>query len=803
MAATSLAKLLIVDDEADQMKALCNTLEQEGYATTGFTSANMALAALREQEFDLVLTDLMMPEMDGIVLLRRALEIDPNLVSIIMTGHGTIDTAVEAMKVGALDYILKPFKLSAILPVLGRALAVRRLRMENIQLREAVGIYEVSMAIAFALDFNTVLQKVADAAFQQSQASEVSILLPTRDGKELRVAAARGQNAEAIQGKRVPISDTLSGWVAHSRELLSKPDEIIGVQPPFAPPLREITSGISIPMLTGGRLVGILNFTSACPHRPIGLGQVKALNILASATASALEAASLLEQVRAAEQRYRRLAENAADIVFRYELHPRQCFAYVNPVVAAITGYSPEEHYADPDLLFKIVYPEDRPLVEAMRRGSFPNGNTATLRWVHKNGGVIWIEQRIVLVQDHTARLVAIEGIARDITERKNLEEQLRQSQKMEAVGRLAGGVAHDFNNMLTAILGYSDLVLNQLSPTDSLCTDIEEIKKAGERATSLTTQLLAFSRKQILQPKVLELNERVADTDKMLQRLIGEDIELITSLDPALGRVKADPGQIEQILLNLAVNARDAMPEGGKLTIETANVDLDQAYARGHVAVQPGPYVMLSVSDTGFGISPEVQARMFEPFFTTKEQGKGTGLGLSTVYGIVKQSGGNIWVYSEPGRGTSFKIYLPRVKEELTRVEMAIPVSQKTQGSETIMLVEDEATIRSLMCTILQGRGYTVLEAGHGPQALQISESHSGPIHLMVTDVIMPQMSVREFTQKMSQLRPRMKILFASGYSDDAIVHHGVLEEGTNFIQKPFSVADLTTKVREVLDAK
>ncbi len=803
MAAIPVAKLLIVDDETEQMKALCNTLEQEGYAPTGFTSANRALAALRDQEFDLVLTDLMMPEMDGIAFLRTALVTDPNLVGVVMTGHGTIDTAVQAMKAGALDYILKPFKLSAILPVLGRALAVRQLRLENIQLREAVGIYEVSMAIAFALDFNTVLQKVADAAFQQSQAGDVSILLPTRDGKELRVAAARGQDADRLQGKRVPISDTLSGWVAHSRELLSKPDEIIDVQPAFAPPLREITSGISIPMLTGGRLVGILNFSSARPQRPIGLGQVKALNILASAAASALEAVSLLEQVRAAEQRYRRLAENAADIVFRYELHPQQCFAYVNPVVTAITGYSPEEHYADPDLAFKIVHPEDRPLLETMRRGEFPSGSTATLRWVHKKGTVIWIEQRIVLVHDQTGRLVAIEGIARDITERKHLEEQLRQSQKMEAIGQLAGGVAHDFNNLLTAILGYSDLLLSQLNPSDSLCTDVEEIKKAGERASSLTKQLLAFSRKQILQPRVLELNETVTDTDKMLQRLIGEDIELIISLDPALGRVKADPGQIEQILLNLVVNARDAMPEGGKLTIETANVDLDQAYARDHVAVQAGPYVMLAVSDTGCGMSPEVQAQIFEPFFTTKELGKGTGLGLSTVYGIVKQSGGNIWVYSELGRGTSFKIYLPRVDEEVTTIERALPGSKKTQGSETIILVEDETTIRSLMRTILQGRGYTVLEACHGPEALQISQSHRGPIDLMVADVVMPQMSVREFTQRMAELRPETKVLFASGYSDDAIVRHGVLEEGVNFIQKPFSVAGLTKKVREVLDAR
>jgi PAS domain S-box-containing protein len=801
MSTHSVAKLLIVDDEAAQMKALCNTLENEGYAPTGFTSANKGLAVLREQEFDLVLTDLMMPEMDGIALLRAALEIDDNLVGVVMTGQGTIDTAVEAMKAGALDYILKPFKLSSILPVLSRALAVRRLRMENIQLRETVGIHELSMAVASGLDFDTILQKVADAAIQQTQASEVSILLPTREGKELRVAVARGQNAERIQGRRVPISDALSGWVAHSRELLSKPDDLTDVHHVFAPPLREITSGISIPMLTGGRLVGILNFTSARPQRHIALGQVKALNILASAAASALEGASLLDQLRAAEQRYRRLAENAPDIVFRYELHPRRRFDYVSPAVAAVTGYSPEECYADPDLPFRIVRPEDQQRLETIFKGDFSSGGAVTLQCVHKNGTLIWIEQRSMSVQDAAGQLVAIEGIARDITERKNLEEQFRQAQKMEAVGQLAGGVAHDFNNLLTAIIGYSDILLNGLGESDPMRPDIFEIKKAGERAATLTSQLLAFSRKQVLQPKVLDLNEAVADMEKILRRLIGEDIDLVTCPDPALGRVKADPGGIEQIILNLAVNARDAMPEGGKLTIETANVELDESYARGHVTVQPGPYVMLAVSDNGIGMTPETQAHIFEPFFTTKGAGKGTGLGLSTIYGIVKQSGGNIWVYSELGGGTAFKIYLPLVEEALTPVEVSTPEDASRQGSETILLVEDDEVIRKLVYMILLEHGYTVLVTCNGSEALEISEQHPDPIHLMLTDVVMPQLTVRELTESLARMRPETRVLYVSGYTDDAIVHHGVLGEGMNFMPKPFTVDALLRKVREVLD--
>src|SRR5262249_6414474 len=457
---------------------------------------------------------------------------------------------------------------------------------------------------------------------------------------------------------------------------------------------------------------------------------------------------------------------------------------------------------ADPDLAFKIVHPEDRPLLETMRRGEFPSGSTATLRWVHKKGAVIWIEQRIVLVHDQTGRLVAIEGIARDITERKHLEEQLRQSQKMEAIGQLAGGVAHDFNNLLTAILGYSDLLLSQLNPSDSLCTDIEEIKRAGERASSLTKQLLAFSRKQILQPRVLELNETVADTDKMLQRLIGEDIELVISLDPALGRVKADPGQIEQILLNLAVNARDAMPEGGKLTIETANVDLDQAYARDHVAVQAGPYVMLAVSDTGCGMSSEVQAQIFEPFFTTKDQGKGTGLGLSTVYGIVKQSGGHIEVKSELGRGTSFQIYLPAVAEPadpLSKLRAGPPI---VRGTETILLVEADALVRNLAREILTALGYRVLAATDGFEALRVQAQEQGPIHLLVTDVLMPHMNGPQLAKRLQQVLPDIGVLFLSGYTADAAVRQGLRAEAA-FLQKPFSPDALARKTRDVLDRR
>ena len=378
--------------------------------------------------------------------------------------------------------------------------------------------------------------------------------------------------------------------------------------------------------------------------------------------------------------------------------------------------------------------------------------------------------------------------------------EQLRQSQKMEAVGQLAGGIAHDFNNLLTAITGYSELSLRRLQAEDPLHRNIKEIKKAGERAASLTRQLLAFSRKQVLQPKVLALNSIISDVEKMLRRLIGEDIELRTVLEPQLGSVKADPGQIEQVLLNLAVNARDAMPQGGKLTIETANVYLDGEYAAQHIAVKPGHYVMLAVSDTGCGMDEKTQARIFEPFFTTKEAGKGTGLGLSTVYGIVKQSGGNIWVYSEVGRGTTFKVYLPRVDEGAQEHMRSAEPEDAVPGTGVILLAEDEHMVRKLAREVLEMCGYKVLEAANGGAALLICERHQESIDLLITDVIMPEMGGRELATRLSQLRPEMKVLYMSGYTDNAIVHQGVLDEGANFIQKPFSPQTLASKIREVL---
>jgi len=392
--------------------------------------------------------------------------------------------------------------------------------------------------------------------------------------------------------------------------------------------------------------------------------------------------------------------------------------------------------------------------------------------------------------------------MALDITDRKQLEEQLRQAQKMEAVGRLAGGIAHDFNNLLMVIQGYADLLAERLPEGNSLRRNAEQIQTASQRATSLTRQLLAFSRKQMLAPKVLNVQAVVADMEKILRRLIGEDVQLETSSAPDLGLVKADRSQIEQVILNLAVNARDAMPEGGRLTIETANAELDASFAHPPAVLAPGKYVMLAVTDNGCGMDTETQTHIFEPFFTTKEKGKGTGLGLATVYGIVKQSGGYVWVYSEPGRGTSFKVYLPRIEEETAVPSLEPPPQFRAtpRGSETVLLVEDEKGVRELAREYLQMIGYNVIEAENGYAALELASMHAGKIHLLMTDVVMPGISGRELSERVKTVRPDIQVLYMSGYADQAVVHHGILKSDAVLLQKPFTLSALALKLREIL---
>jgi PAS domain S-box-containing protein len=1491
---TTIGKILVLDDEGELKNILVEALTSHGYETTGFTSGVDALAVLRQEAFDILLTDLMMPAMDGITLVKEALLIDPNMVPIMMTGQGTIQTAVDAMKVGTFDYVLKPFRIQTMLPVLTRAMNTRHLRLENVQLREAVAIHELSETIAFTLDPKTVLSKLADAALQQSEAEEVSILLPVPDSDEFYVAAVRGEKRERLLGERVPFGRSISSWVARQGEPVILNGEVNDDRFVALWPRPDIRSSVSIPMLVARKLVGVLNLNVLDRPRPFTLGQMKALTILAGTAAAALESASLYTQVQQAERNYRSIFENAVEGIFQstsagkfiaanpamarilgYEspeelitavtdigrqvyVHPNariesaqlqkefgllqgfefeafqksgdkiwlslnrrsvrdekgnelyhegtieditenkraeervrqsekqlaeaQHLAHVgswnwdleknlvtwseeyyrimgvereqfdpnfdsvldlcaspddrellktavsqirenhnpfsieyrvrrpdgeictidargyvltdkedNPIrmfgtaqdvtervkaeaeearlqaelrqqtervativatvpgvvfeawgqpgeskadfvseyVEPMLGYSVSEWLSTPRFWLSVVHPDDRDRVASEAAFQFHDSKNGEIefRWVGKDGRIVWVrahtmtirdddgnplgvrgvvtditertraeealrdsEERyrdlfasnplpmwvydietmaflevndaavshygysreeflsmtildirppdnttallenianlgegldnagiwkhltkdgrtiqveitshvlnfggrhaeLVLANDVTDRLraeemrmrrtehvalraeissalaqsniplptildrcalalvqhlgaafariwtlnkeddvlelqasaglythidgvhsrvpvgkfkigliaqerephitnnvqtdprvndkewakrkgmvafagyplivedrlvgvvamfarqhladdtldalasvadiisqgierkraeqelsnseeryrdlvenahdiiyshdldgnytsmnqagqiitgytreealklnlsqtvapehivkarsmlshklegeqvtayemeilakdghavtvevntrlvtqdgipVGVQGIARDITERKRLEialheseQQLRQSQKLEAIGQLAGGVAHDFNNLLTAINGYSALALRRLGNDHPISSYLEEIKKAGDRAANLTRQLLAFGRKQLLQPLALNVNDIVTDMIKLLKRLIGEDVQLITRPAANLKQIKADPGQLEQVLVNLVVNARDAMPMGGTVTIETANTILDGAYASSHLGVRAGEYVMLAISDTGTGMDQETQSRIFEPFFTTKEKDKGTGLGLSTVYGIIRQSGGNIWVYSELGKGTTFKVYLPLIADEVTKQNEAIPAPLIKRGSETVMLVEDEDMVRKLASELLVDAGYTVLEANGGEEAIKLCTQHSAPIDLLITDVVMPKMSGKQVAEQLLVLHPETKVLFMSGYTDEAIVHHGMIDSNIAFIQKPFSERALAQKIRDVLDVE
>jgi PAS domain S-box-containing protein len=670
-----------------------------------------------------------------------------------------------------------------------------RKRSERLQ----SALYSISDCVNSVVDLEQLYPALHKIVGDLMYAKNLYIALLDDSGERLHFAYFVDENNRAPASRR--LGKGLTEYVLRSgKPLLAESQKIreLEKQGEIEAIGRNCVDWLGVPLRHGTKVFGVIALQSYDTEIRHTEYDRDILTYVSQHISVALVRKQQEEALRASEARHRSLVESAVYGMYRSSLDGK--FLDVNPALVKMLGYASAEELMAVDMARDIYLDSEQraAVINAYRESGCLE--SCELRWKRKDGRSITVRLSGNVFKNEHGETLGFEMIAEDVSERRALEEQLRQSQKMEAVGRLAGGIAHDFNNLLTVMKGYSELMLDELDSADPLRTEVDEIKKAADRAAALTRQLLAFSRQQVLAPKILDLNAVVGNMDKLLRRLLGEDIDLFTVLEPGLARVKADPGQVEQVIMNLAVNARDAMPNGGKLTIETGNVDLDDNYIRDHVSVKSGSYVMVAVTDTGTGMTDKVKSRIFEPFFTTKEIGKGTGLGLSTVYGIIKQSGGYIWVYSELGIGSTFKVYLPAVDAP---VELPSGTTQQParRGTETVLLVEDEDGVRALMRQVLHKHGYNVLESRHGGEALLLCERHSGKIDLLLTDVVLEQMSGRELAERLIKVRPEMKVLYVSGYADDAIVHHGVLNAGVAFLQKPFTTEALARKIRYVLD--
>ena len=662
---------------------------------------------------------------------------------------------------------------------------------------------ELGGVLSETLDLDLVAQRTVDNIRQAVDAS-MSVLYYLEPGSGNLVSLAVSGDTHGVLGSPVVFASG-TGAVAlavRGRAPFVTSNVLEDERVTYSSDMRKrveqapFRSVLAVPLQIRERVIGAL---AVCDRtgRIYAEEEIRLTQSFADRAAVAMENARLYREIRDARDFLQSITENSADAIVTADEEGR--VTYFSPGAEEIFGYTSERVKGRPVAdFYDGGLGQAQDVMSRLRRdGRIRNQELVFHR---SDGRSVAVSSSLSLLRDSAGAIIGTVGILKDVSERRELEEQLRQSQKMDAVGRLAGGIAHDFNNLLTVITGRAQIMLARLRPDEPMHREVKLVRTTAERAAALTKQLLAFSRKQVLKPQVLDLNTIVENMEPMLRRLIGEDIDLAAVPDPALGRTKADPGQIEQVIVNLAVNARDAMPGGGKLTIETANVELDEAYSTRHIHVRPGRYVMLAVSDTGIGMDEATRSRVFEPFFTTKEPGKGTGLGLATVYGIIQQSAGIVHLYSEPGHGTTFKIYLPRVDEELG-VPEAPGEAKIAGGDETILLVEDEPEVRALSRDILNALGYRVLEAPSAEEAMLIAEHHQGPIALLLTDVIMPRLSGRALVERLCPARPELRALYMSGYTDDAIVHHGILDSGTPFIEKPFTPDGLARKVREVLD--
>ena len=760
--------LLVEDDEDDYQltRIIFQEIEGGAFDLRWANSFDAGLEAIDTFKPDICLVDFLLGERTGLELIGECRSRLCNVPMILLTGRDDRQVDLEATRAGAMDYLVK----GQIVPQL------------------------LERSIRYAVERYRTVGKLQEFA-EIVQSSDDAILGKTLEG----TITSWNKGAERMYGYT---AQEMIGKPIYTIVPRDRHAELSGI-------LERLRKGERVERLetTRVRKDGMLVNVSVTisPIKDFG-GRIIGASAIARDITERKRAGKAQEemarQLEATAHAYQQVMDNSLDVICAIDEDGK--FIRVSKACEKVWGYKPEE--LSGKKYIELVLPADRlktnqaaaEIMSGTAMRDFEN------RYIRKDGSEAHIMWSAVWSEEDKTMFC----VARDVTEVKRskealqqIEEQLRQSQKMEAVGQLAGGVAHDFNNLLTAITGYTELSMRKLREEDPIFHNLGEIRKAANRATSLTRQLLAFSRRQVLQPKVLDLNRIITDTEKMLARLIGEDIGLRTILDPALGSVRADPSQIEQVLMNLVINARDAMPEGGNLTVETQNVYLDADYAGRHIAVESGPYVLLAVSDTGLGMNNETKARIFEPFFTTKEHGKGTGLGLSTVYGIVKQSGGSIWVYSELEEGTTFKVYLPRVDEVTPEYMRPGARSQSTQGSETILLAEDDELVRNLARDILEWSGYTVLEAPNGGAALLLCEQHEGEIDLLLTDVVMPELSGRQLAERLEKIRPRMKAVYMSGYTADTVLRRGALEDEAKFIQKPFTPDALLHKVREALE--
>jgi two-component system cell cycle sensor histidine kinase/response regulator CckA len=971
-----MTNLLVVDDKQENLYMLRILLEGNGYRVETATNGVEALERARRDPPSMIVADILMPVMDGFTLCREWRK-DERLKAIPFVFYTATYTDPKdedfALSLGADRFLVKPMEPGAFVDmvrqVLGEAEEGRLRVPDKLTEDEPVYLKTYSERLVKKLEDKMLeLERAHRRLAAQYQASTALAALKSRDEivlhvlrtvieamgfdkaiyfeydpqrQEFRLAEVVGL-AEGLAATpqqdlvfRLGEERGLVGLVGQTRRPLIVADTREDAR--WVPMDSALRSALFVPVIHDDELLGVTGVVSAESDH-FSPADADDLMTLANNVGIALKNAQLVERLSQSEARYRRLAENAPDVIYHYRLKPTPGFEYVSPAATEVFGYTPEEYYADPDLSFKLVHPEDRPLLEQHIRGAGSSRVPLSVRWVRRDGEIIWTEHRAVPIYDQVGDLVALQGIVRDVTERVRAAEQLRrqhgslrtlidnvpdhiffkdaesrylaanvvmarlmgvadpddlvgktdfdfishdrasryraddqaiiesgrplidreefretaaghvrwhqtsklplydergqvvgivgigrdvtehkrareerehlqaqllQAQKMEAVGQLTAGVAHDFNNALTVVNGFAELLEWKLPPQDPLQGHVKRILNAARNAADLVRQLMAFSRKQVVEVKVVDLNAALSDVRSMLEHVISEDIRLEMVLSRQLWPVRVDPAHLQQVIVNLASNARDAMPHGGRLVITAANLTLVEPNARTHPDVQRGEYVMLSVSDTGCGMSPDVQARIFEPFFTTKELGKGTGLGLATVYGIVKQSRGEIRVSSQVGAGTTFRVYLPRVLEHVSpSPEGGSAAAGASRGGETILLVEDDATVREFAQSVLEMEGYQVIEVAAADEALQAASEWAGGIHLLVTDAVMPGMSGMALAAELTTQRPEMRVLCMSGYVENVTEYLGLPARSVAFLQKPFGASDLTRKVRLVLDA-